>query len=71
MNHLNQNGEIGQKSMLHNLGDFLVWETLHFVSKENVVPLRLADCSKPQQAPAAFHSPLTSGLEESYNTKKL
>ena len=27
-----------EKCMLRNLGDLLVWETLHFVSKENVIP---------------------------------
>lgn len=59
-----------EKSMLHNLGDFLVWETLHFVSKENVVPLPPADGSNSQQGPVAFHSPFTLGLEESCNVRK-
>lgn len=48
MNHFNQNGESGRENRLPNTGDFLVWKTLHFVSKENVIASgRLHDLSSP------------------------
>ena len=61
MNHFHQNRESGGENMLPNVGDFLVWKTPHFVSKENVIAFASGCLRRPQQAPLASRSPLPWG----------
>ena len=59
-----------EKSNLHNLGNFPVWETLHSVSKENAGPFASGWLQQALASSCSLPVSPHIGLEESCNTKK-